>query len=53
MKAANKPVILEEFGVTSSQTTIYTAWFNQIVSSGLTGDLIWWVLCEFFFRALY
>ncbi|KAF8993674.1 CEL4a mannanase [Cyathus striatus] len=38
---AGKPVILEEFGVTSDQPTVYTAWFNEIVSSGLTGDLIW------------
>ncbi|PPQ65193.1 hypothetical protein CVT24_011377 [Panaeolus cyanescens] len=41
MKKANKPVIIEEFGVTSNQPTVYTAWYNQIVSSGLTGDLIW------------
>ncbi|RDB16956.1 putative mannan endo-1,4-beta-mannosidase F [Hypsizygus marmoreus] len=36
-----KPVIIEEFGVTSSQTTVYTAWFNQMVSSEIAGDLIW------------
>jgi len=36
-----KPVILEEFGVTKNQLTTYTAWWNEIVSSGLTGDLIW------------
>ncbi|KAI0347615.1 glycoside hydrolase [Trametopsis cervina] len=40
-KAANKPVIIEEFGVTSNQTGVYAAWYNTIVSSGLTGDLIW------------
>ncbi|KAL4254228.1 glycosyl hydrolase 5 (cellulase A) family protein [Abortiporus biennis] len=39
--AANKPVILEEFGVTDSQATTYTAWYSAIESSGLTGDLIW------------
>lgn len=38
---AGKPVIIEEFGVTSNQPTVYTAWFNQIVSSGVAGDLIW------------
>ncbi|KAH9479822.1 putative mannan endo-1,4-beta-mannosidase A [Psilocybe cubensis] len=38
---ANKPVILEEFGVTSNQPTIYQAWYNEVISSGLTGDLIW------------
>ena len=36
-----KPVILEEFGVTNNQLATYTAWWNEIVSSGLTGDLIW------------
>ncbi|KAJ3570962.1 hypothetical protein NP233_g4061 [Leucocoprinus birnbaumii] len=41
MKSAGKPVILEEFGVTTNQVSTYTAWFNQVVSSGLTGDLIW------------
>ncbi|KAG5732651.1 putative mannan endo-1,4-beta-mannosidase F [Termitomyces sp. T112] len=40
-KSANKPVILEEFGVTTAQTTTYQAWFDEIVSSGLAGDLIW------------
>ncbi|TFK44673.1 mannanase [Crucibulum laeve] len=38
---AGKPVIIEEFGVTTNQATIYTAWFNEMVSSGLAGDLIW------------
>ncbi|KAF9564905.1 CEL4b mannanase [Agrocybe pediades] len=38
---AGKPVILEEFGVTTNQATIYAAWYNEIISSGLTGDLIW------------
>ena len=32
---------LEEFGVTTNQATIYTGWWNEIISSGLTGDLIW------------
>ncbi|KAI5117037.1 hypothetical protein M0805_004744 [Coniferiporia weirii] len=40
-KTANKPVILEEFGVTTNQEAIYTGWYNEIISSGLTGDLIW------------
>jgi mannan endo-1,4-beta-mannosidase len=38
---AGKPVIMEEFGVTSNQPAVYTAWWNEVVSSGLTGDLIW------------
>ncbi|CAE6435346.1 unnamed protein product [Rhizoctonia solani] len=42
-KAANKPVILEEFGVTSAYnpSSTYTNWWDTIISSGLTGDLIW------------
>lgn len=36
-----KPVILEEFGVTSNQPAVYTQWLNNVVSSGLAGDLIW------------
>lgn len=39
--SANKPVILEEFGVTSSQQSTYVTWWNTVVSSGLAGDLIW------------
>ncbi|KAF9461275.1 CEL4a mannanase [Collybia nuda] len=38
---AGKPVIIEEFGVTSNQVAVYTDWYNTIVSSGLAGDLIW------------
>ncbi|KII92481.1 glycoside hydrolase family 5 protein [Plicaturopsis crispa FD-325 SS-3] len=38
---ANKPVILEEFGITSDQESTYTDWYNAVVSSGLAGDLIW------------
>ena len=33
--------ISEEFGVTTNQASIYTLWWNEIISSGLTGDLIW------------
>ncbi|CAE6381678.1 unnamed protein product [Rhizoctonia solani] len=41
-KSANKPVIIEEFGVTTDQATTYTAWWNEIVSTGgVAGDLIW------------
>ncbi|KAL1748695.1 glycoside hydrolase family 5 protein [Schizophyllum fasciatum] len=36
-----KPVIIEEFGVTSNQEQTYTAWLKEVVSSGLAGDLIW------------
>ncbi|ESK88516.1 glycoside hydrolase family 5 protein [Moniliophthora roreri MCA 2997] len=40
-KSANKPVILEEFGVKNSQNSTYTTWLSTVISSGLTGDLIW------------
>jgi len=40
-KTANKPVLLEEFGVTNSQASTYSTWLSTIVSSGLTGELIW------------
>ena len=31
----------EEFGVTNNQASTYTTWYNAVISSGLTGDLIW------------
>jgi mannan endo-1,4-beta-mannosidase len=34
-------VLLEEFGVTTSQTDTYTLWLQTVLSSGLAGDLIW------------
>ncbi|KAG8893560.1 hypothetical protein FRC00_010355, partial [Tulasnella sp. 408] len=43
-KSVNKPTILEEYGVTgstSSQVSVYTSWLNTVVSSGMTGSLIW------------
>ncbi|KAF8608735.1 CEL4a mannanase [Ceratobasidium sp. AG-I] len=40
-KAVNKPVIIEEFGVTSDQVATLTAWWEEVISSGLTGDLPW------------
>ncbi|KAH7912404.1 glycoside hydrolase family 5 protein [Hygrophoropsis aurantiaca] len=38
---ANKPVIMEEFGVTDTQLSTYTAWYSTVDSTGLTGALIW------------
>ncbi len=33
---------MEEFGVTTgNQTAVYQAWYEEVVSSGLTGALIW------------
>ncbi|KAK1227932.1 hypothetical protein PQX77_009033 [Marasmius sp. AFHP31] len=41
-KAANKPVIIEEYGLDSTaQASAYQSWLSTVVSSGLTGDLIW------------
>ncbi|KAJ7648875.1 glycoside hydrolase superfamily, partial [Mycena rosella] len=43
-KAFNKPVILEEFGVLESQldqVTAYSEWYNDVITDGLAGDLIW------------
>ena len=34
-------VFVEEFGVTSNQATVYSAWLDTIISSGLTGFNIW------------
>ncbi|KAJ3819804.1 mannanase [Lentinula raphanica] len=41
MLASNKPVIMEEFGTTSNQSDVYATWYSTILSTGLTGDLIW------------
>ncbi|KAJ8481985.1 hypothetical protein ONZ45_g15117 [Pleurotus djamor] len=41
MNAANKPVILEEFGILDGKTTTYASWFDTIYNSGLSGDLYW------------
>ncbi|KAJ7056836.1 glycoside hydrolase family 5 protein [Mycena amicta] len=43
MKSSNKPVIIEEFGITSNsnRSTQYAAWYSTIISTGLTGDLLW------------
>lgn len=40
-KARNKPVIMEEFGVPDNQSSTYKAWYTAVISSSLTGDLIW------------
>ncbi|TFK74044.1 glycoside hydrolase family 5 protein [Pluteus cervinus] len=40
-KRIGKPVIIEEFGVTTNQLSTYTSWLNTVISSGLAGDLIW------------
>lgn len=51
-KQLSKPVILEEFGVTSSQYSTYQTWLSTVVSSGLAGDLIWYVYQPFLKRSM-
>ncbi|TFK25725.1 glycoside hydrolase [Coprinopsis marcescibilis] len=36
-----KPVILEEYGVTTNKPAVYTQWLKTIEESGLAGDLYW------------
>jgi endo-1,4-beta-mannosidase len=40
-QAAGKPCLMEEFGVTDTQTTTYPVWWNTVITANLTGDLIW------------
>ncbi|KAG8769644.1 hypothetical protein FRC20_004373 [Serendipita sp. 405] len=41
-KSSNKPVIIEEYGLTSSdRNSVYQAWWNAVLSSGLAGDQYW------------
>ncbi|EJU03948.1 hypothetical protein DACRYDRAFT_127564 [Dacryopinax primogenitus] len=41
-KLANKPVVIEEFGVTiANQSLVYPQWWDEVLSSGLAGDAIW------------
>ncbi|KAJ7216025.1 CEL4a mannanase [Mycena pura] len=42
MNSSNKPVIMEEYGSTSStRTTLYPMWYNTVIATDLTGDLVW------------
>lgn len=41
-KSVNKPVIIEEYGVTSSdRPSVYAAWWKAVETSGLAGDQYW------------
>jgi len=40
-KKVNKPVILEEYGVTTNKPAVYAEWLATVESSGLAGDLYW------------
>lgn len=45
MKNASKPVIMEEYGISSQpQNTTYLSWASTIVSTGLSGELVWCVI---------
>ncbi|KAJ7183839.1 CEL4a mannanase [Mycena filopes] len=40
--AYNKPVIMEEYGLTTANRNVtYAAYYSAIISGGLTGDLVW------------
>jgi mannan endo-1,4-beta-mannosidase len=43
MASANKPVIMEEFGIVnaSTRTQTYSDWYTTVLNTSLTGDLIW------------
>ncbi|KAJ3811260.1 glycoside hydrolase [Lentinula lateritia] len=41
MVASNKPIVMEEFGITDDQVDVYGSWYSAIVSSNVAGDLIW------------
>ncbi|KAF7377350.1 Glycoside hydrolase family 5 protein [Mycena sanguinolenta] len=44
MTSANKPAIMEEFGLTYTGTQRaddYATWYDTVISTGLTGDLLW------------
>ncbi|KAF9078684.1 glycoside hydrolase family 5 protein [Rhodocollybia butyracea] len=41
MKQSNKPAILEEFGIDANMSGVYASWYSTVLSTDLTGDLIW------------
>ncbi|KAF7354147.1 Mannan endo-1,4-beta-mannosidase F [Mycena venus] len=44
MTSANKPAIMEEFGLTytgTQRSDDYATWYDTVISTGLTGDLLW------------
>lgn len=41
LKPVSEWISREEFGVTNNQASTYTTWLNEVVSSGLTGEMIW------------
>ncbi|KAJ4465451.1 glycoside hydrolase [Lentinula aciculospora] len=43
MVASNKPIVMEEFGITNDEVDVYSSWYTAIESSNVAGDLIWYV----------
>ncbi|KAJ7196268.1 glycoside hydrolase [Mycena pura] len=42
MASTNKPAIMEEFGITdATRNATYATWYQTVISTGVTGDLIW------------
>ncbi|KAJ3984228.1 glycoside hydrolase [Lentinula detonsa] len=41
MLASNKPIVMEEFGITDDQVDVYSSWYSAIESTNVAGDLIW------------
>ncbi|KAJ3993605.1 glycoside hydrolase, partial [Lentinula boryana] len=41
MLASNKPIVMEEFGITNDQVDVYSSWYSAIESTNVAGDLIW------------
>ncbi|KAF9062870.1 glycoside hydrolase family 5 protein [Rhodocollybia butyracea] len=41
MRASNKPILLEEFGITNDEEDVYGSWYSAILSNNVAGDLIW------------
>ncbi|KIK62666.1 glycoside hydrolase family 5 protein [Collybiopsis luxurians FD-317 M1] len=41
MTASNKPIIMEEFGITLDEVDVYGSWYSAIESTNVAGDLIW------------
>ncbi|KAJ7292191.1 glycoside hydrolase [Mycena rebaudengoi] len=42
MASTNKPAVMGEFGITDTNRNItYASWYQTVISTGITGDLIW------------
>jgi hypothetical protein len=53
MASTNKPAVMGEFGITDTNRNItYASWYQTVISTGITGDLIWYILAHYILRAL-